>query len=439
MMSLQRLKWLTAIVVSVFLVIFEYVRHVQFPQLLHNWSAYLVSVGIVFILLWLGNEFVFRAVRQMQLDLLRRNDENARLNAELVQQANYLNTVIDSSGNAIITLDKEGKILSWNRAAEDIYGWRKDETIGRRFPMVPPSMRDEAVEIMGRIWAGETLRNFETKRLRADGTVIPVLLTASPVRDASGDIVSVIGISTDLRDRKRLEDDLMTQQRVLATLQERERLARELHDGLGQVLGFVNTQSQAVREFLARGQADAAQACLKEMTDVARDAHADVREYILSLKTHPAGAQPFVPALREYLARFGQSAGIQVELAAEAGLDHRRFDPAVEAQLMRIVQEALTNARKHAQARKITVGFEAANGVLHVSVEDDGRGFETADAPGEAGNHFGLRIMRDRAADVGGRVQVTSAPGRGTQVLIDMPAQLPGGTAKEANGASVAG
>ena len=205
-----------------------------------------------------------------------------------------------ASGNAIITIAHDGVILSWNHAAEIIYGWSKEEAVGRVLPMVPSHLRDEARTWSGRMGSGETIHNIETQRLRKDGELIPVMLTASPIRDAEGRVVSLLGISTDMRDRKRLEQELLEQQRALAVLQERERLARELHDSLGQILGYVNTQSQAIRELLSQDQKDKADSYLKRLIEVAQDAHTDIREYILSLQTHVSREQHLIPTLRGY-------------------------------------------------------------------------------------------------------------------------------------------
>lgn len=400
MRSLNRLKLAIVLPVAAFLIAFEYIRHVLFPQLLHNWPAYLISVATVAVVLLVVNEWVFGKLRDMQ--------------------AGMLDAVLDSSGNSIIIADRAGTIEQWSRAAAEIYGWSRAEVIGRNMPMVPNDRRAEAKQLVERLWSGETVRNIETQRLTKSGEVIPVLLTASPIRDEKGDVVRVLGISTDLREHKRLEQELVRQQTALAAFQERDRLARELHDGLGQVLGFVNTQSQAIREMLARGQTDAAVACLRELTEVAQDAHADVREYILSLKTDaPRG--PFVPELRNYLARFSLSTGIRAELVADAALGDDPFDAPVHAQLLRIIQEALTNARKHARATRVTVSVTARDGRATVEVADDGAGFDASRALGDHGRHFGLRIMRDRASDVGGTVEVRSGLGEGTRVTATVP------------------
>ncbi|MBI3734029.1 MAG: ATP-binding protein [Chloroflexi bacterium] len=180
-----------------------------------------------------------------------------------------------------------------------------------------------------------------------------------------------------------------------------------------------------MRELLARGQTEMADTFLKRLVEVAQDAHADVREYILSLQTNVSHEQPFIPTLRAYLQRFSQYSGIRTELRVGDGLDRADFDPSVEAQLMRIVQEALTNVRKHANARQASVSLALKAGAAQVEIADDGKGFDTSQLADD-GRHFGQRIMRERAQEIGATLEVQSAEGQGTRVTVSVP--RPGGS-----------
>jgi len=230
-----------------------------------------------------------------------------------------------------------------------------------------------------------------------------------------------------MREKKRLEYELLQQQRALAAVKERERLARELHDGLGQVLGYVNAQTQAVRELLVRGQTTQVDAHLRRLTEVAKDAHADVREYILSLHATALPGQDFVSALQEYLTRFGQHNNIRTRLAIDAETTDITLSPNGEAQLMRIIQELLTNVRKHAEARDILVSLETGDDRLQVVISDDGRGFDPAQVSSEGGQRFGLRLIQERATEIGASVEILSQPGQGTTVRIQAPLNRKGG------------
>ncbi len=358
--------------------------------------------------------------------------ETAKLYSQVQQQATYFDTLIESSGNAIITSDLKGKILSWNQGAEVIYGWSKEEVIGQVIPMVPPALQEEAYQWMRQvIQSGESMYNIEAQRLRKDGEQIPVMVTVSPIQDADGKLVSLLGISTDMRDKKRLEQKLLRQQRALAIMEERERLARELHDSLGQILGYVNTQTQAAREMLAKNEATVADNYLKRLIEVAQEAHTDVREHILNLQASPLKEEGLLAALEIYLRQFSRHNGIKTKLIAEAELADIVFGPNVEIQLMRIIQEAITNVRKHAKAQQVRITFEIDKERVFVAIEDDGRGFEPDLISSNGGRHFGLRIMQERVKEIGGTIQVQSELGQGTTVKVKAPLRH-SGTAYEA-------
>ncbi|MCB0094526.1 MAG: sensor histidine kinase [Caldilineaceae bacterium] len=231
-------------------------------------------------------------------------------------------------------------------------------------------------------------------------------------------------IVRQVEERKQVYQELTQQQRALAMLQERERLARELHDNLGQILGFINVQTQAAIQLLNRGKNLEADQLLQRLHDVAKTAQTDVREQILNLRSGSALDTDFRAALQEYLAQFSNFSNIKVNLVGLEQLDAIGVNHQVEIQLLRIIQEALTNVRKHAQAQRITLSLAVQSEQIHVVVEDDGCGFDLATAAGaENGYHIGLNVMRERAEEVGGQFAINSQPGRGAKVIIDLPIQ----------------
>ncbi|MBI4219691.1 MAG: GAF domain-containing sensor histidine kinase [Chloroflexi bacterium] len=206
-----------------------------------------------------------------------------------------------------------------------------------------------------------------------------------------------------------------------AVLLERERIAREMHDGMGQLLGYINTQTIAVKALLARGDIDGARAELTSMEEIARDLYADVREGILGLRAAGRRSEGFFPAIGEYITRYSEMSGIDVRIETNSGAGDMRLTPTVEIQLMRIVQEALTNVRKHSGARTATVSFDRDDGELRVVVSDDGHGFDAAKVRSTGWPRFGLQTMKERAEAVGGNLQIESGSGRGTSVRVCIP------------------
>ena len=211
----------------------------------------------------------------------------------------------------------------------------------------------------------------------------------------------------------------------LAIAEERERIAREMHDSLGQVLGFVNLKARVAADLINRGQAAVAAEELEQMRTAVQEAYQEVRQAILSLRATAPG-RGLVASLREYIQRLREQSGLDVRL--EAG-ENLRFPPAVEAQVIRIVQEALTNVRKHARASAVTVRFapDPGDGTV-VTVSDDGQGFDLASVEAGRGARFGLLTMRERAESIGGTLSIESAPGRGTTVRLWIPGGAQHGT-----------
>ncbi|MFM8320300.1 MAG: sensor histidine kinase, partial [Chloroflexota bacterium] len=214
---------------------------------------------------------------------------------------------------------------------------------------------------------------------------------------------------------------LMTSQlQSLSISEERARIAREMHDGLAQVLGYMNVQVQTLGAYLQQGKLDRLQAKLDQMREAVQSAHADVRENILSLRTTLANQKGFIPAVQEYLDEFGIQTQIETHFDNQAG-DSLDLASIAEVQLVCILQEALANVRKHAHARTVTVRLERGgpvdDGYYLLSVRDDGAGFVPARQP----RSFGLQTMSERAQGVGGSLVVWSSLDQGTQVECRIP------------------
>lgn len=215
-------------------------------------------------------------------------------------------------------------------------------------------------------------------------------------------------------DNARLHQKL----RDLAVAEERVRIAREMHDGLAQVLAYVNAKAQAVKGFLAKGDSVEAGVQLDQLAVAAREVLTDVREGILALRTRTGPERGLGETVNDFARRWSDQSGVAARVSFDPDL---RLSPTVELQLLRIVQEALSNVRKHSGARHARVVLRRGDGRLSVEVEDDGAGFDPeAGRPGDT-PRFGLAIMRERAASIGGTIAYHSTPGRGTRVHVDVP------------------
>jgi hypothetical protein len=168
------------------------------------------------------------------------------------------------------------------------------------------------------------------------------VLEISPLSDWRGLEIGRLLLLLDVTERRRAQAQILEQQRALAMLRERESLARELHDSMGQVLGFASLKMGATRALIAGDQLAKADDQLARLEDIMADAHADVREYILNLRTAPTEERPFFSALQHYLAGFRQNYGFQVDLSIGPGVDDGLLPPEAQMQLFRIVRRKTT-------------------------------------------------------------------------------------------------
>jgi signal transduction histidine kinase len=207
-------------------------------------------------------------------------------------------------------------------------------------------------------------------------------------------------------------------------LEERERLAKEMHDGLGQTLTYLSAMVGTMEQLLRKGRTKEAQRQLAQAKEMLAEAHQEIRQAIFHLRQKPTEGgliAQVAELLRQMETQWRVKADLRVEIDPSLSLPLE-----VESQILRIVQEALTNVRKHAQARSVAVRFRSEGAVLRVEVEDDGRGFDLREAK-EAPGRFGLRIMEERAQAIGAELRVVSAPGQGTRVELLVPILIPVG------------
>ena len=326
-------------------------------------------------------------------------------------------TAIDQLHAGMLVLDRQGQLVSLNPAGERILGVSEKQAKGlpvkELLPAYPEGQPVEPGEFDIAIdpQAGQGARQYT--------------LSLSPLRDWRGLEAGRLLMLRDVTEQKQAQDQIIEQQRELAALGERERMARDLHDSLGQVLGYASFQVDAAAKLSRDGQGETAAAQLERLGSVMRDAHGDVRQFILDLRSAPSPQQPFFDLVRQYLEGFTSNYDIQTHLSIDAALGDEPFSPDAQLSVLRLIQESLWNARKHAQARHVQVTFAAQEERVRMTVEDDGCGFVAEGGAIPGGQHFGLQSMRERAEQLGGSLQIQSAPGAGTRVVLEVPRKEP--------------
>ena len=207
--------------------------------------------------------------------------------------------------------------------------------------------------------------------------------------------------------------------RQRAVLDERGRIAREMHDSLAQVLGVTHLRLRALdaREEVRDNPEISAE--LAEVADICQEAYQDVRESILGLRGSNATERGLLDNLRAYLAKYSQQCDIATSLDSDLDQD-LALSPRCEVQVIRVIQEALTNVRKHSGATSAIVRITESDSTTTFVVEDNGHGFDPGDSLIDR-DRFGLYTMRERMDLLNGSLTVDSAPGRGTRVIADVP------------------
>jgi PAS domain S-box-containing protein len=402
-MSLPRLRWVAILVpvgcvLGVESVLALFLEPSLGPPTAHLLAAAILIVGIVAFSL-----AIFRVIEAQQRTIV---DLYTRAQASVER----LERLIESSGDAIITVDVQGRILSWSRGAQAIYGWSRDEAVGAVLPMVPPDLTEDARAIISRlIERGDTIVNYETERLHKDGRRLTVVVTVSPIRTAAREVVGLLGISKDMSAHRQMEE----QQRRVALLEERERIGMELHDGAIQALYAVGLGLEAVAQVLERDPSLARER-LVQAGDQVNGIMREIRNYVFDLRPDTFEQHGLVAGIAG-LARdleINTLADVELEVAEDAG---RAFSLERDREVFQVAREALANVARHASATRVCVALHPVEGRWLLRVADNGVGLDSARG-GEAG--FGLRNMRERARRMGAVLTVGGLSHGGTEVRL---------------------
>jgi signal transduction histidine kinase len=440
-MTLKQLKLIATLTPVVAVVALETVRHFVLGTL--SLSQRLVLDGVAMTGIVVFSAIIFRFIGRIQERLERRNQELLALHAAGLDIASELSleivlkkvveqakTLVGAKYGALSVIDRAGTIKEFITSGV---------TAAEQAAIGPPPVGHGVLGVVLR--EGQHLRlpnvgdHPRSVGFPANHPVMRSLL-AVPISCKSPFLGNIYlseknnGARFTADDEESLERfavqagiaidnaHLHAQAAEIATARERLRIAHEMHDGLAQVLGYVNTKVQAAKQYLRRGNADEAGTQLDQLAVSARQAYSDVREAIVGLRTLPGSDRSLEEVLHEFLHQWREQSGVSTALAIDADL---RMQTSVELQIVRIIQESLTNVRKHARATNVRVDVHQRNGQLVASIADDGLGFNPEVTTRGEFPKFGLTTMRERAASIGGTLEIDSTPGTGTTVRFTMP------------------
>ncbi len=336
-------------------------------------------------------------------------------------------TLLNAVGQAVIATDMAGKVIYWNKAAEKIYGWTNEEALGRNIVELTPAQqtKEEATEIMQRLmegdsWSGEFLVQ------RKDGTVFMAFVADSPVYNEQGVVSAIIGVSSDISERKKTESALLKMEqeilnqkiqeqkkitRAVIKAQEKERnyIGQELHDNVNQILAGTKIY------LTMAGKKDAV---LKELVKYPLELIDNSINEIRTLSSN------YVTPLKDVnLKEMVETLLINLHKATEIktsfmyNMTDNITDDDLKLNIYRIIQEELNNVLKHAEAKNVDVLIEAANHNINIVVADDGKGFDT----GKKRKGIGVSNILNRIESFNGEVEIKSSPGNGCKISVTIP------------------
>lgn len=364
-------------------------------------------------------------------------DDLAQRSAELEASEARKGAILKSALDSIISMDHEGKIVEFNPAAEKMFGYTCVNVIGKSLAesIVPPSLRERHHRGLAHYLStgeGPVIgQRVELTGMRADGREFPVEVSITRV-DLPGPPLFT-GYLRDITERKRAEEDLRrsfeTLQKtdderrtllahlVKAQEEERKRIASDVHDDSIQVMAAVGVRLGMLRSQMTDPEQVAR---ITKLEEAVRLSIGRLRHLLFQLAPPALDREGVAAAIRSYLDEAFGEEGIDYHLESEIIAEPTRE---IRILVYRIAQEALSNVRKHAQARHVAVRLQDADGGLLVQIRDDGVGYFPADSEMPLPGHLGLVSMRERAEMLGGWFRIQGSPGAGTTVEFWVPTQ----------------
>ncbi|PLR83617.1 PAS domain-containing sensor histidine kinase [Bacillus sp. V33-4] len=338
--------------------------------------------------------------------------DKSKLRREIREPLNELvdlKFALDESTIVAFT-DENGIIKYVNEKFCKVSKYSSEEVVGKTHRIINSGYhrKEFFTEMWQTISAGQVWKG-EIKNRAKDGTAYWVDTTIVPFLNEEGKPYQYLAIRHEITARKRVEEELQRMMLKMMDVQEeeRKRLSRDLHDGLGQ-----NLYSHLIT--INRMQADLNHPLLEQMQQEALELIAEVREISWELRPSVLDDLGLVPAIRSFLSRFSDY--YKIDVSFECVL-HERLETGKELAIYRIIQEALTNIRKYAETEEASVTMRETDNFVRVLIEDFGKGFESEKIP----RGVGLFSMEERARAVGGSLRINSAPKQGTKIILDVP------------------
>ena len=354
--------------------------------------------------------------------VMRRHDQR-----QLREQLRFNEQLIDAIPLPLSMRSPDGRFMLLNRAFEQKHKVRREHLLGQPVSATLPKVDADAVAMMDARAAASFQPVEESFHIVSPGVDRHVFVRVHALRGLDNSVLGTIGIQTDITALRRKEAQLTETNTKLSQLSmkmidaqedERRRIARDLHDQVGQILTALKLQLASLAR---RARIDAPADAMTTPIDLAEEALRHTRDLSASLHPHLLDDLGIEPALHWLIERFIRPSVATIELRCR--LFPPRGPEAIELVAFRVVQEALTNVVRHADATRVGVILEAAAGELTIEVIDDGVGFEAGNTwfDLQRSTSLGVTSMRDRVTEVGGELRMESTPGVGTSLRVRLP------------------
>ena len=339
--------------------------------------------------------------------------ENARRDAEgaLRESEERFRLLVEHAADGFLVVEREGRIVDANQRACEEWGYTREELLALSVPDIDIEYDVTRVAgILDRLVAEGGPITIDGMGRRKDGTTFPIEIRVGLIVWSGQP--HLFALIRDVTERRQAE----IARQSLAVAEERNRLARELHDSVTQSLYSLTLFAETGRRLAGSGDLEGAKDYLGRLGETSQQVLKEMRLLVYQLRPVALEREGLVGALRQRLDAVERRAGVDVRLVFDEAVE---LPTGVEQELYRVAQEALNNTLKHAAASAVTVGIAGGDGLAELTVEDNGKGFEI-DAVGDSAG-TGLANMRERVENLGGSLSILSSPGRGTKVSATVP------------------
>jgi len=367
-----------------------------------------------------GMFIAFGFYSQMIVNSRRQAEEAAKLaNTELTQ-------IFETAADAMRVVDREFNVLRVNETFSALSGMPREEIIGKKcFDVLHGPLCETPNCPLVRILGNEDRVEIDSEKMRRDGKKVPCIITATPFRGPDGNLIGIVEDFKDISDRKRSEKEIMESRGKLRNLaahlqvireEERERIAHEIHDELGQALTALKMDVHWIRRKLPEAEDSLVEKTITMSTLIDRTVQS-VKRIISELRPRLLDDFGLSAAIEWQADEFVKRTGIQCDI--ELGPEDIILDEARSVAIFRIFQETLTNITRHADATRVRVILKKNTTAVEMRVSDNGKGLWKKRLSGL--QSFGIIGMRERAYSFGGNLVITGTRGEGTTVAVTIP------------------